>query len=359
MSAIAYYISSHGYGHAARQQAVIKELVAAGAAVHVRTAAPQKFFPGVRSYQPQRYDIGLIQADALSFDVGASLRWYAEFLEEQAALIPQEVAFLRRENVQLVVSDMPPIALDIAEAAGLPGVVVTHFTWDWVYEHYLDDYPNYDFVVERIRGSYRKASLALQMQIPLPHDFTVFSQVEPLPLVYNAPTQSRQQVRTAFGVPDGAKLGLLSMGGHAWGSTDIRALREMEGWVFLVMPGAWEQVREQPERFRVVPPSYPDYHNLIAHADVVVGKAGGSTVAEVVGHGTRMIYTTHPQWRESALLSETLRRYASASLPVALDAFQAGAWLTELERILTLPAQQPAFPRNGAQVAAQRLLALL
>src|SRR5688572_21143697 len=145
---IAYYISSHGFGHAARQQAVIRELVKRGAVVHVRTAAPQKFFKHAASYHQQRYDIGIIQPDALTYDVAASFAWLADFLQNKDSIIAQEVAFIREKGIQLVVVDMPQIAFDIAEAAGVPSVLVSHFRWDWVYEHYMAAFPQYHYLID-------------------------------------------------------------------------------------------------------------------------------------------------------------------------------------------------------------------
>ncbi len=356
---IAYYISSHGYGHAARQQAVIQQLARRGAQVHVRTAAPPKFFQSAASYHQQRYDIGMKQRDALHFDIEASLRWYADFIDQQRdALIAQEVAFIRHTAIQLVVSDMPPIAMDIAAMAGVPAAVVTHFTWDWVYAHYTDDYPQYRYLVDAIGASYHKATLALQIQIPLPHAFDMFPHVEPVNLIYNQATRSREQIRAAFAIPDDHRVGLLSLGGHDWGDSNVRTLRAMAGWVFLTMPGAWEQVRDTPERFRLVPMAYDDYHNLIAHADLVVGKAGGSTVAEVIGHRTPMIYTTQHNWREIELLRATLTRYGVAH-HVDLAAFMAGSWVEAIDRFMTQAHHWPAVARDGADQAAERLLALV
>ena len=47
-------------------------------------------------------------------------------------------------------------------------------------------------VVDHLRASYNKATLALQM--PFAHEFDMFQQVEEIPLVINRPTESRQQI---------------------------------------------------------------------------------------------------------------------------------------------------------------------
>ena len=360
MPNLAYYISSHGYGHAARQQALIKELAQHNCTIHVRTATPKKFFASATSYHHQRYDIGMIQADALHFDIPASLQAIKNFLANQEALIAQEIIFIHEKNIDLIVSDMPPIACEIADRVGLPSVVITHFTWDWVYEHYTVHYPTYQNIVDSIREQYNKATLALQMQIPKPHNFNMFPNVEPIGLIYNKATQSREQIRAEFDIPDGFPMILLSMGGHAWGDSNIRALQSYGDAVFLLMPSAWEQVKDSAQNFRVVPRAYDDYHNLIAAADVVVGKAGGSTVAEVIGHRTPMIYTTQgfDQWRESQLLADTLEAYASVQ-HVEMSDFMAGNWVNILPDFLSKEHHWAEIDHDAISTTALRLLKML
>jgi L-arabinokinase len=355
---VAYYISSHGYGHAARQQAIIQRLIQHGIQVYVGTAAPEKFFRNVAGYHHEYYDIGMLQADALTFDIERTLKWYADFLNDRGDMIRRELDFIRSYGIQLIVSDMPPVAFEIAQRAGIPSIAITHFTWDWVYDHYMDRYPQYRYLIERIREDYLNATLALQMQIPIPHPFDMFRVVEPIPLVHNPVSRTRENIRQEFGVPEGWRMALLSMGGHDWGSSDIRALKDLHEWIFLVMPGAWEQVKDAPDRFRMIPTGYMDYHNLIAHADVVVGKAGGSTVAEVIGHQTPMLYTLQDDWREAQLLDRTLRDYGTAQR-IDIQAFTAGEWVHLLEPFANQTQHWKPVASNGAEITAIRIRMLL
>ncbi len=352
---IVYYISSHGYGHAARQQAVINELARMGCAVYVRASAPPQFFRAATDLHHRRYDVGMVQADALSYDIPQTFRQLAAFADEQGAIITEEVAFVQQIGAGLIVSDMPPLAMEIAERAGLPCIAITHFTWDWVYEHYLHDYPQYTHLVDSIRESYDKTTLALQLQMPLPHAFDMFPTVEPLPGLFNPTTKTRAEVQAEFDLPPDARVGLVSMGGHQWGELDLRALKNKREWVFFVDEIAWELVADAPERFRRVPNGYRGYYNLIAHGDVLVGKVGGSTIAEVVGHGTPMIYTTNPGWRETVLLQETVERYAVSCQYIERTAFRRGEWIDALDAIYEQP-RRPAYDEpNGAPIAAAKL----
>jgi hypothetical protein len=353
---ITFYISGHGFGHAARQQAIIKHLSQAGVMVHVKTPAPRKFFefPNV-TYHDKRYDIGLIQPDSLTVDVEATFQWYRDFLIHQSDLIAEEVAYIRENDVRLIVGDMPPIAFEIANEAGIPSVACTHFTWDWVYGQYLADYPQHDDIIRNLRASYNKATLALQM--PFAHEFDMFQQVEEIPLVINMPTQSRQQIRDQFNIPDDHKLCLLSMGGMNWGDGDVSALRHISGWTFLVMPDTWEHVKDVPY-VRPIPIDFPDYQNLIVASDVLVGKAGWSTVAEVIAHQTPMLYTLRTGYSENVLLDNALKAHANCRY-VEKSAFQSGAWTAYLDELVANDYSWSDIPINGAEIAAQRLIELL
>lgn len=356
MPRIAFYISSHGFGHAARQGALIAELHARGVAVEVHTAAPDKFFrfPGVDVYH-DRFDIGIIQPDSLRIDVEASFQWYADWLMHQPEVIAREAEGLRARGVDLVVGDMPPVAFDIAEAAGIPGVAITHFTWDWVYEHYLPDFPQYAPIVDSIRASYGRATLALQL--PFAHKFDMFPRVEPMSLLVNPVSQTREELRARFDVPDDHRVALLSMGGHGWGPGDIRRICQKQSWIFWVMPDLWEQVQTCANA-RLIPTEFESYHNLIAAADVLVGKAGGSTVTECIAHQTATIYTLRTNWRENDMLADALRMYAN-SLYIPQAEFEAGAWIDALDEIANRDFEWPRIATNGATRIADRLLEIV
>lgn len=345
---IAYYISSHGFGHAARQQALIKLLSAAGYTLHVRTRAPAKFFdfPNLH-YYPYAYDVGVIQPEGLTVDVAASYAHYLNFEQSIPALIQSEVAYLQANAIQLVIGDMPPIAFDIAHEAGLKSIAITNFTWDWIYEAYLADFAGFAAPIERIKASYAQATLALVL--PFAHDFSIFPHVQNIPLMVNEVNQSAAFVRDYFQIPPDKKMAVLSMGGMQWGSSDLSALSRQQDWVFLVMPDMWPALQHLPN-VRLAPTDYGAYHNLLAHADLVIGKAGASTVSQIIAHQTPFIYTLRPHWRENELLQKGLDQFAHARYLPAAD-FQAGAWLDQMDAFIAEPYTWPPCATDGAAQA--------
>ncbi|MGB1286525.1 MAG: hypothetical protein ACPG7F_08335, partial [Aggregatilineales bacterium] len=101
MTKIIFYVTGHGYGHAARQQAIIRELTKRGAEVHVRSAAPHKFFDHAHTHRQLATDAGMVQPYSLHVDPAATLENCERFIAHEPALIAEEVAYIRAHEIQI------------------------------------------------------------------------------------------------------------------------------------------------------------------------------------------------------------------------------------------------------------------
>ena len=77
---------------------------------------------------------------------------------------------LRRNGVGLVVTDVAAIPCAAAAAAGIPAVILSNFTWDWIYAEFLDAYPELAAIINWQCDCYRQAGLALRLPFhgPMP-----------------------------------------------------------------------------------------------------------------------------------------------------------------------------------------------
>src|SRR5262245_21308964 len=123
---VAFYVSGHGFGHAARQVELIRTLLAGRPDLSVlvrRSVEPARFYP-LRCHrvdlQPVETDIGLTQPDSLTVDEEHSARQAARFYAEFDRRVSDEAALLAASGVALVVGDVPPLAFAAAARAGLP-----------------------------------------------------------------------------------------------------------------------------------------------------------------------------------------------------------------------------------------------
>ena len=113
--------------------------------------------------------------------------------------------------MHLVIADVVPIACPAGKAAGIPVVCVTNFSWDFVYSEYLTAAGGkYRQMVWQIANDYSKAQLCLRLPgyVPMP----AFRDVVDVPLVVRTARRSKEEVRRAYNVPDGARLLLLCFG---------------------------------------------------------------------------------------------------------------------------------------------------
>ena len=157
---IAYFLSGHGFGHGVRNSAVI-EALPPGVAVDIYTSLPGSFF-GDELHRPFRVipceiDCGCLQTDTVEVDVEGTLERYLEIESRRGELVAHYASMLRAGGADLVIADTPPLALAIAEAAGVPAWCVCNFTWLDIYADYVVKHPRYLGMLQRMQADYALA----------------------------------------------------------------------------------------------------------------------------------------------------------------------------------------------------------
>jgi L-arabinokinase len=172
---ILFYVSGHGFGHSTRVEAVMNE-IPNGFRLVVRTSAPGWLYrENVRrdfEFYPLECDVGLIQKDSLTIDERGTLEAWLSFEKNLPELTRQETRFIRDQRIDLVLSDIPAFPFEITSRAGIPGLALANFSWDWIYGHYVDRFPGFAPPVERLRESYSKCDLLFRL--PFAGDLSAF-----------------------------------------------------------------------------------------------------------------------------------------------------------------------------------------
>jgi hypothetical protein len=139
---IACFISPHGYGHAARAAAVMEALRALDPAFQfeIYTQVPEWFFQnslsGAFRYHALLTDVGLTQKNSLVEDLPATLARLSQLFPFDRTVIQTLAEQVVAQGCRLVLCDIAPMGIAVAQAAGLPSLLVENFTWDWIYEGY-------------------------------------------------------------------------------------------------------------------------------------------------------------------------------------------------------------------------------
>ena len=351
------YVSGHGFGHATRSTALLVALrrLAPKLRIHVRTDAPAWLFSerdAAAEITETALDPGVVQPTGLDIDAEATFEAHRRFQERWSDLLEQEVHWLRSVGARLVVSDAPPLAIEAASQAGVPGRVVANFTWDWIFGCWAEDDPRWRPVVARYRDAYARAELAYRL--PFHGDFSTFSDVVDTPLLVNRSTRPRSDCREAIASEDGRRWVLVSFGGFGSGSVAQMSRSDLDAYRFVALD--LDPPAGFGDSWLKLPRPSPVTHEDLMHAcNAVIGKAGFSTVAEAMAHQTRFLYLPRANFPEAPILEEGLLAWGGAQ-PMSRTDFEAGHWREALDAIFAVPRPPEVEPCNGAEVIAASLL---
>jgi len=358
LSSIVYYITGHGYGHAVRSNLVIQALLHAAPdlKIYVRTTAPQWLFHGQAApvvYSSQAIDAGILQRDSLEMDLKETLHACRALHAKIPLLIKEEIEFIKKHGIHLIVGDIPPIAFEIAARANIPSIALTNFTWSWIYRTYLEAYPAFLPLIVEMESFYRKATLALTL--PYPCNLEIFSTQASIPWVARTSSLNKRRAKAKFGLPDSLPSILLSFGGLGLKRLPWEKLKQLGEYYFVTTGG--ESTRFDGNLL-VLPDVQRRYQDLVRAADVVVTKPGYGIVADVLAHQTPILYTDRGEFPEYPHLVQALSDLATADF-IRQDDLLFGDIAPSIARLLNKDQHWPAVPLNGAEMAAKEILALL
>lgn len=355
--AIAWFISPHGLGHAARASAIVAACSARrGDLAHhlFTTVAPVFFADALRSvrwtFHERWCDLGMVQRSPFSEDVEATVRALDASPLAIAADIDEIVTAVAETTSRLVVADIAPLGLLVAEQLDLPSVLVENFTWDWIYRAYRE--PGLAVHERRIADLCRSATLRIQTE-PVCQAVEHARTVAP---ISRARRRSRSELRAELGLAEDRPMVLVSLGDPG-ALTAIRNRFRPPAGASLVIPGDTRGVVHESDIVRVPSSGGPSHPELVAASDLVIGKLGYSTVAEIFHGRTAFAYLRRPRFPESPVLEGFVRRHIP-SAPLPPDWCENPGTAEILGRLLQRPRASGPRP-NGAARAAELILDLL
>ncbi|KUL00433.1 MAG: hypothetical protein XE11_2460 [Methanomicrobiales archaeon 53_19] len=320
---VCFYTSDFGYGHAARDIALIRELQETlHAEVVVRTGSPAEFvsrsLPDVEILQGPN-DPGVVM-DGAAVDRERTLATVEQWLSSWEGYIASEKAFLQDRRIDLVLSDIAPQPFLAAEELGIPSLGISNFTWHLIYTHLFGKTE----LTDRVAEAYRAASGALLL--PLHEPMMAFRDRREVGLVARAVTRDRAELP---GLPSGRPLVYLG-GGQSLDPAVFRGIRTALSGCTLLVP-SWADI---PGAVRI-PPGETETQDWIAACDLVVSKPGYSTISEAIQAGVPMALFRREGFAEDEFLIggvEGMGIGREVPAAVILD----GSWAEGLENLMGL-----------------------
>jgi len=353
---LAYFISPHGFGHAARACSVISALreLMDDIEIDLFTTVPQWFFEesleGPFHYHSVQTDIGLIQKNSIQEDLPKTFQALHQFYPLDSNLLSDLSRQLRERHCDVILCDIAPLGIAVGKAAGIPSVLIENFTWDWIYEGYESCRQEFSPFIKILRQLVEKADYRIQVE-PVCKGERVDLVTAP---VARKSRQSPQWMRNHLFENFEGKIITITMGGIQEEFGFLEQLGNFPDLRFLIL-GYGEAVERVGNQLRI-PGNSPYYHpDLIQASDVVVGKIGYSTLAEIYHAQAVYGYISRPHFRESLPLSRFIEEQMHA-VKIEESAFRQGLWLQQLDKLLEERPKKHQATENGADQIAQFLL---
>jgi hypothetical protein len=343
---IAYYITSHGYGHGVRSCNIIRAIneLYPDLMVHVVSELPTAFLSNQIGSAKNRiraksFDIGMVQLDSIRVDIDAEL-------------VRAEVGFIKEAGINLIVADIPGLPMEAAALAGIPGVAVGNFGWDWIYSDFVPRNPRWRPIAEMFREQYGKADLLLRL--PFCEEMNAFSRIEDIPLVARPGRSRRQEISALTGCDPAKKWILLSFTALDWSRealTRVESIREYE--FFTVLPLQWKA-----ENIHALSREQITFSNVIASVDAVISKPGFGILSDCVVNCKPLIYAERSDFLEYPVLEASIKKHLRHVHIPASKLYQ-GDLQESLDKVWTSPEPALTLQRGGDQIAAQRIAGFL
>ncbi|OIO71063.1 MAG: hypothetical protein COW19_00355 [Zetaproteobacteria bacterium CG12_big_fil_rev_8_21_14_0_65_55_1124] len=342
---IAVYISGHGYGHLAQIAPVLNQLprLCPDVTLLLRTALPTELLSR-RIHVPftllaGAVDVGVVQKDAISEDIPATIVAAHAFYDAFTDQIEHEVERLSPYNPIAIFSDIAPVAFPAAKQLGIPSFAIASLDWHDIYRDFL---PADDPLLSTLQQAHTDCDLLIQPPLSMPMNTfpnrrQVAVIVDPLPATVPVKATSASEEKTA----------LIMFGGAGDPPFDINALGNIPDWRFLTLSpvhhSAPANIRQASLKNGTAA--------VMQDCDIVITKPGYGTLAECWQTGTPLVYLPRKFFSEYPYLDAWLQEFAP-SARLSVEDFVSGNWLPAMQQALDCPRTYPHIPASGAEQAA-------
>jgi hypothetical protein len=246
----------------------------------------------------------------------------------------------------LVVSDIPFLAADAAQAVRIPAIAVGNFTWDWIFEPFASG--SNEALIEPIRQSHEKFGMILHL--PLGHEVTRFRKVVEVPLLASPAKLDRAAALRKLGLDekDARPRILIALRGGLAPEAIMAAAKQSPQVQFLVN----QAIENPPENLRVIhPPREVDFSDILAACEVAVSKLGYGILSDCIANGTALLYPPRVGFREDEISQRVCPRYMRMR-EISRTEFETGNWGGELAALLEQAPAPESMSIDGDQVIA-------
>jgi len=294
MKTIAFYISNHGFGHASRNIPIVQNLLKLDDDIKViiKTDTMQlEFMRQALSnynsrivYYDEGVDLGLILKKNSQLVDKARLKCELNrFISTWETRIEKEKIFLKENKVSFIVSDIVPWIFEASDQMNIKSLLISNFTWTEIYKELFDN-----DIPEVYASFYKKADYVFEY--PFSDNMNINTdKVSKVGLSCREFNETVvESLKNKFKKP----LIFISLGR----SVDINNEIEVEGlpYDFIYTEG----IKLKGNNTHKLPIDTNNTHDYIKASEVIITKAGWSTVSEAIYAKKPIIVLNRPEIKE-------------------------------------------------------------
>ncbi len=344
-------LSSHGFGHIGQMAPVIQRIkkLRPNLKITIRSSAPRfkllERLGADADIQKVTTDIGMIQASALEVLEKESGDAYEKFHQQWEQKIDNEARELEKLNANLVLANVPYLALAGAHKAGIPSAALCSLNWADIYHHYFaEKRPEAKHIHEQMLAAYNSAHVFMKPapSMPMPN-LSNCADIGPLAQLGK---NRKREITTAKGLPSDQRLVMISLGGMEL-PMSINQWPTSQGLSFIV-PGSWNSGHPDTIHFEELNMPFAD---VLRSCDVLIAKPGYGSFAEAACMGLPVLYLERKNWPEAEFLIRWLQQNGRCALLPEND-FNTGHVKDIIDRLCETNDTTPVKPTGIEQASA-------
>ncbi len=345
-------LSSHGFGHASRQAALLAEIhrLRPDYRIIISSKVNKSFLKTIFrdipvEFRSFRWDIGMIQQDAFNINIDRTLTELNKLDEILPSQIKKEAEWIiSQKDKSLILADIPYSANHLSKLTGSKLIWFGNFGWDDIYQpfdkilykHRLNAHINYQQGDLLIRCPF-----SLEMNWNIPEISIGLTSAKPSDL-----SQSFKSKLLSFSRP----IILVGFGGFGY-RIDPKLFRYWPDHIFLLTSeNKYNNAINKEENILFLPNQFKML-DVMGYCDRILTKPGYCTFCEAIINSVGIHSFTRSNFIESDSLLKGLKSFSSHRI-LNEEFIDSGNW--ELDKPLKNP-DISSFEINGVEVAAKEI----
>ncbi|EDX87494.1 hypothetical protein S7335_5204 [Synechococcus sp. PCC 7335] len=359
MPTLYFAVTNHGFGHATRSAALAAEISQCCKAADIplrlimATKAPKwlldTYLTEPYEHRTVAFDVGVLQTDSLNMDKSATLKAVQEIRVSEDRLIAEESAYLKAQQVDLVLADIPPLIAKISAVADVPCWMVSNFGWDFIYRDWMEEYEGFRAITDWIADCFSHATQTYRL--PFHEPMSALPNQTDVGLTGGTPAYSEAHLRRLMqsDVPPERTV-LITFGGMGVAQTPYEALTEFPDWQFITFDRAGANL---PNLYRVNDHKMRPVDWMVV-CERVFSKPGYSTFSEACLLDKGIITITRDDFSEAHYLLKGIQDHAYHRI-VGAKSFLEGDWSCITSDLLS-PRTESKLNKRGKEVIATAVI---